>query len=88
MAHGNATIPPQDNTRVDQLVREVFTPHLQRALAEAKETAPFNEMVSASAMAYANMLETTLGKKAACDLLRGLANHLELTERANSTRAN
>lgn len=81
MSQETPVIPPQDNARVERLVREVFTPHLQRALEEGKEIAPFNELVSASAMAYANMLETTLGKKAATGLLRHLAGHLELTEK-------
>ena len=81
MSNKTVNIPPQDNARVERLVREVFTPHLQRALEEGKEIAPFNELVSASAMAYANMLETTLGKTAATGLLRHLAGHLELTDK-------
>lgn len=74
------TLPPQDNARVQRLSSEIFTKHLQQAVAEAREEAPTHEILSASAMAYGNMLEMTVGKKAAVDLIRGLATFIESTD--------
>ncbi|MGQ4272539.1 hypothetical protein [Terrihabitans sp. B22-R8] len=89
MTYKDSILPPQDNERVDRLMRDVFTPHLQKALEEARSMdAPFNELLSASAMSYATMLEMTLGKPAACGILRQLATHLELTDRTAPSPAN
>jgi hypothetical protein len=73
---GKFTLPPEDKSRVMRLTQEVFVPHLQRAVEEARTQAPFPEVLSAAATAYADMLEATVGRQGAVELLEGLAAHI------------
>jgi|ETNmetMinimDraft_3_1059899.scaffolds.fasta_scaffold161971_1 hypothetical protein len=70
-------LPPEDKERVIHLTHEVFIPHLQRAIEEARAKAPFTEVISAASSAYADMLDQTIGREAAVSLIKSLAQHLE-----------
>lgn len=70
-------LPPEDKARVASLTQEIFVPHLRQAVQEAQAKAPFTEILSAAASAYAHMLDTTVGREAAITLLKSLVTHLE-----------
>ena len=59
-----------------RLTQEVFIPQLQKSVNEAKTQAPFTEVLSASASAYAQLLHSTVGRDAAVKLLNSLASHI------------
>ncbi|MDY8108849.1 hypothetical protein U0C82_06785 [Fulvimarina sp. 2208YS6-2-32] len=70
-------LPAEDKERVMRLTQEVFVPHLQKAVEEARPQAPFTEVLSAASSAYADLLDMTVGREAAVKLLKSLADHLE-----------
>jgi hypothetical protein len=70
-------LPPENKERVMRLTQEVFVPQLQKAVEEAQKHAPFTEVLSAASSAYADLLEMTVGREAAVQLLNSLATHIE-----------
>ncbi len=77
-----ATIPTdqipetEDKERVNRLARDIIAPSLHRAIAHAQDQAPINEVLSATANAYAAVLVQMVGVGAAAKLMAAHAEHL------------
>jgi hypothetical protein len=81
-------LPPENKERVMDLTQKVFVPYLQKAVEEARAKAPFTEVISAASTAYAELLDTTLGRDAAVATLKSLALHLDkMPPRARTPQA-
>ena len=61
-----------------KLAKELFIPHLQRAVADAKKTGSTNlQIVGAASNAFTFMLEDAIGPKATAELMQGMADKLK-----------
>jgi hypothetical protein len=75
-------IEPEDKERVNKLATHVIAPALHRAIEHARTQAPINEVLSATANAYAAVLTEMIGRGPAGKLMTAHAEHIE---RLNST---
>jgi hypothetical protein len=75
-------IPPEDKERVTMIAQHIVAPALQRAIEHARTKAPINEVLSATANAYAAVLTEMLGRPAAAKLMATHAAHLEALEKS------
>ena len=67
--------------RIGRIATQIIEPALQRALGEAKNEAPPQEVLSALANCYAGLLIDLLGAKAASAFMRDHAEHVALREK-------
>jgi hypothetical protein len=66
----------EDQKKVDLIARTIIEPALQKALAEARQSATPQEVVSALASCYGGLLVDLLGRNGAASLLQGHAVHI------------
>ena len=70
-------LPAEDKDRVNMVAQHIVAPALQRAIEHARTKAPVNEVLSATANAYAAILIEMIGQPAAAKLMAAHAQHLE-----------
>ncbi|SDG62255.1 hypothetical protein [Thalassobaculum litoreum] len=70
-------IPSEDKERVNMVAQHIIAPALHRAIEHARTKAPINEVLSATANAYAGILSDIVGRPAAAKLMAAHADHLE-----------
>ena len=70
----------EDKEIVMRIASDIIEPALQKALAEARNEASAQEVLSALANCYAGILVDTMGRKAASTFLQGHAIHLASLE--------
>lgn len=66
----------EDKEKVNMIARTIIEPALQKALAEARQSATPQEVVSALASCYGGLLVDLLGRNGAASLLQGHAVHI------------
>lgn len=70
-------LPDEDKERVNMVAQHIIAPALHRAIEHARTKAPINEVLSATANAYAAVLSEMVGLPAAAKLMAAHAAHLE-----------
>lgn len=76
----NHPIEPEDKERVNMIAQHIVAPALDRAIEHALTKAPINEVVSATANAYAAVLIEMVGRSPAIKLMAAHVSHLEKIE--------
>lgn len=78
-------LPDEDKERVNMVAQHIIAPALHRAIEHAQSKAPLNEVLSATANAYAAVLSEMIGRPAATKLMAAHAAYLAEFEHSSES---